>query len=124
MCWYCDHDFTPPCPYHDNAPLSHINLAIKRLERFKQRSIKTLRMMYHESVMLGANTMNDQARFEADLERQEGILCKINEKLEILKDKKAILCNQENAVKTPVEPVCLADATSEPNEQKEAQKQR
>lgn len=81
-------------------------------------------MMYQESVMLDELLAVEQERFEVDLVRQEGILCKTNEKLKILYDKKAILCNQENAVETPVEPVCLADATSVPNEQKEAQKQR
>ena len=54
----------------------------------------------------------------------------INEKIRIeailcnLRNKMTILCNQENAVETPVEPVCVASATSEPNGEMEAQKQR
>jgi len=120
ICWYCDHDFTPVCPYHDNAPLNDINEQIKRLERFKQGSIKTLRMMYQESVMLGANSMKDEENFLRDLERQEGILCKINEQLIILQNKKAILCNQENALETLVEASNEGGATNQPQNAKEA----
>ena len=43
---------------------------------------------------------------------------------EIHDEKIAILCNQENAVETPVEPVSLAEATTEPNGEMEAQNQR
>lgn len=58
------------------------------------------------------------------LEMKYPILCKDEIGFQDLKNEIAILCNQENAVETPVEPASLAEATTEPNDEKEAQKQR
>ena len=82
--------------------------------------INNLTQLEYEQEQERRRMQGEIAQIQLRINAQQSILCRTREKLAEYLRKYAILCNQENAVETPVEPVCVASATSEPNEQKEA----